>query len=115
MEKITSDFPVKVADSKNLYSLDYFVPQGTVARRKEWIRNHQLYAGMTTMGERIMTPVYIGTDPGKKTFLMDVVTGSLYDMGTKRCLSSGRLMLGKVTKKDGLGDQLMKIKGDLWK
>lgn len=112
---ITSDVAIKVADSKNLYSIECFIPQGNTARRKEWIRNHDLYAVMTTMGERVMTPVYIGTDPGKKTFMMDAVTGSLYDMDSKKCLSSGRLRMGAITKRDGLGKILMKIKGDSWK
>jgi len=113
--KITSDVPIKVADSKNLYSLEHFVPQGTAPRRREWIRKHELYAVMTSMGERVMTPVYIGTDPGKKTFLMDAITGSLYDIASKRCLSSGRLCIGSIEKKEGLGDILMKVKGDSWK
>ena len=113
--EITTDVAIKVADSKNLYSLDYYIPQGTVARRKEWIKNHELFAGVTNIGERVMTPVYIGTDPKKKVFLMDAVTGSLYDIKTKRCLSSSRLMLGEVKKKDGLGNRLLKLKGDSWK
>lgn len=113
--EITTDVAIKVADSRNLYSIEYYIPQGTAARRKEWIRTHELFAGMTNMGERVMTPVYIGTDPKKKVFMMDAVTGSLYDMDTKRCLSSGRLMLGTITKKDGLGNRLMKLKGEPWK
>lgn len=113
--EITSDVPIKVADSNNLYSLDYYIPQGTVARKKEWIRSHRLYSAMTTMGERVMTPVYIGTDPKKKVFLMDAVTGSLYDIDSKKCLSSSNLKLGKVTQKEGLGNILMRIKGESWK
>jgi len=98
-----------------LYSLDHFVPQGTTARKKDWIRKHRLFIGITTMGERIMTPVYIGTDPSKKTFLMDAITGSLYDIKTKRCLSSSSLRLEKVSEREGLEEILMKVKEDVWK
>ena len=105
--------PVKVSDSKSLYSLDYFVPQGKSIQKKKWIESHRLFMGMTTMGERIMTPVYIGTDPRKKTFLMDVITGSLYDISTKKCLSSSNLkLIGEVTERKGIEKLLMNIKGE---
>ena len=110
--KITSDVPIRVADSHNLYSLDYFAPNGIASKKKEWLRDHQLLIGTTNMGERIMTPVYIGTDPSKKTFLMDVITGSLYDIKTKRCLSSSSLKLIDVTEREGLEKVLMKFKGE---
>lgn len=110
--KITSDVPIRIADSHNLYSLDYFSPNGIVSKKKEWLRDHKLLIGTTTMGERIMTPVYIGTDPSKKTFLMDAITGSLYDIETKKCLSSSSLKLIDVTEREGLEKVLMKFKGE---
>ena len=105
---------IKVSSSTVLCSIECFSPNGQKQTRREWIKNHELYAGMTTLGERVVTPVTILGDPQKNIFAMDAVTGSLYEPKSGRCLTSSNLKLIGVYKKPGLDKVLMKIKGESW-
>ena len=69
--------------------------------QKKWLKNKKLYEVKTNLGDRVMTPVTIVGDSDKTVYLMDIITGSLYDSLAKRCLTSTYVYIKKfVLKKD---------------
>jgi hypothetical protein len=73
------------------------------AKRKEWLEDKELYSVLINVGNRIMTPITIKPkkegeeeNTSKKDspiYLMDVVTGTLYNPKTKECLTSDSLKI----------------------
>lgn len=102
---------VNVVHSDLLCSTQVFVVEGKRDAKKSWIKHHELYEGETTLGPRVMTPVHIvGNDP-KQTYMMDAVTGSLYDKSGD-CLTSDNMRLLSIAKADGLDQRLLAITFD---
>ena len=102
---------VNVSQSDLLCSTQVFVVEGKKDAKKMWLKHHELYEGETTLGPRVMTPVHIvGTEP-KQTYMMDAVTGSIYD---KRgdCLTSDNMRLLSIAKAAGLDQRLLSITFD---
>lgn len=101
---------IRISNSETPCSVDYFVPSGKHATKKKWVISHELFQAETNYGTRIMTPVRIIDDPQNRIFMMDAITGSLYDRSTGRCLTSTMLYMTKVTPKKNLAEKLMKMK-----
>lgn len=102
---------VNVVHSDLLCSTQVFVVEGKRDAKKSWIKHHELYEGETTLGPRVMTPVHIvGNDP-KQTYMMDAVTGSLYDKSGD-CLTSDNMRLLSIAKAAGLDQRLLSITFD---
>lgn len=98
-----------------------FVTSGKTPIRKYWISKHELYLAEISAGamgkfERIVTPVTIKNltfdNDEKPVFMMDVVTGSLYDFVTGQCLTSDTLLMTDFVFKKDLGKRLMKLKAE---
>ena len=90
-------------------------------KRIEWLQDKEVYSVLTNMGERIMTPITIkpkNETEAKKpttTYLMDVITGTLYNPKTNICLTSDviRLIKYKIDPEHGKKVVNMKIeRGD---
>lgn len=115
---------VKLSSLDTPCSIDYFVVAGKTAKRKEWLAKHELYEAETNFGKRIVTPVTIYDEsedesedepenkPEDKIYMMDAVTGSLYDKSTGRCLTSSVVYMTKIVPRKGLADKLFKMKAD---
>ena len=107
---------VKISSLDTPCSVDYFVVAGKTAKRKQWLAKHELYEAETNFGKRIVTPVTIANeleDPAEsKIYMMDAVTGSLYDKSTGRCLTSSAVYMTKIVPRKGLADKLFKMKAD---
>jgi len=102
---------VNVVQSDLLCSTQVFVVEGKKDAKKVWIKHHELYEGETTLGPRVMTPVQILGQMPKHTYMMDAVTGSLYDKSGD-CLTSDNMRLLSVAKADGLDQRLLAITFD---
>ena len=68
------------------------------AKRKEWLAGKEIYSVLTNAGSRTMTPITIKPpkNGGKKDdsiYLMDVITGTLYNPKTNDCLTSDSLKM----------------------
>jgi hypothetical protein len=107
---------VKLSSLDTPCSIDYFVVAGKTAKRKEWLAKHELYEAETNFGKRIVTPVTIHDESEDesedKIYMMDAVTGSLYDKSTGRCLTSSVVYMTKIVPRKGLADKLFKMKAD---
>ena len=90
------------------------------AKRKEWLENKELYSVLTNAGNRIMTPITI--KPKKEgeeeniskkdspIYLMDVVTGTLYNPKTQDCLTSDSLKMVSYKIDPTNGKQVLDLK-----
>lgn len=101
---------VRVMDSTTLCSTEYFCPNGKKEQRQAWIKKHELFDAQTTMGPRVVTPVCILGD--EVPLMMDVITGSLYNIKTGRCLTSSRLQMLDYKPNPDLAKKLLKMKLD---
>jgi hypothetical protein len=67
------------------------------AKRKEWLHDKEIYSVLTNAGDRTMTPITIKPkkedEKASPIYLMDVITGTLYNPKTKECLTSDVLKL----------------------
>lgn len=129
---------VKIVDRNTPCSINYFIPNGLAKKKKEWLKDKELYEAITNMGPRIVTPVTIydgrskvidkklkekiepkkETEPVKpkkppKIYMMDAVTGSLYDISTGKCLTSHVLQMQSFTQKFNLHKKLLNLKVDI--
>lgn len=87
--------------------------------RKAWVKKHELYHGEILINDiesvvRIMTPVVIKnityeTDT-KPIYMMDAITGTLYDIIDGRALTSDDVRLMNFVFKHGLEKKLLSIK-----
>lgn len=110
---------VKITDRNTPCSIDFFTPFGIAKKKREWIKKHELYEATINQYKRVVTPVYIseglGDTPEEKQknrviYMMDVVTGSLYDVKTGRCQTSSDLHMKGYITKAGLDKRLLKMK-----
>lgn len=101
---------VKILDPNIPCSIEYFVLAGKLANKKQWLAKHELFEAETNFGLRVVTPVQINDDPQKRIFMMDVITGSLYNRSTGRCMTSNTLYMTKVIPRKGLAERLLKMK-----
>jgi len=76
----------------------------------KWLNKKSLYLGDISGNKRILTHVYITTLHGKRFFLMDVITGTLYRRQDGRCLTSDQLRLISFVKQNDLTRRLLKMK-----
>lgn len=106
---------VKVVDSSTPCSINYFAATGTPARKREWIKDRELYEAETNWGNRVVTPVVVvnGAVPENVIYMMDAVTGSLYDIVTGKCLTSHMVHMKGFKKKPNLGKRLMSLTTDI--
>jgi len=68
------------------------------AKRMEWLAGKELYSVLTNAGSRTMTPITIkpkkeDEKKPKSIYLMDVITGTLYNPKTRDCLTSDSLKM----------------------
>jgi len=124
---------VKLLDRRTPCSIDYFIPMGKLAKKKEWLAKHELYEAETNYGIRIVTPVTIldelkerknkkdkpqkvqkapVNEENSRVFMMDVITGSLYDKLTGRCLTSSMVYMTKIMPGKNLTNKLLAMKSD---
>ena len=76
----------------------------------KWLTGKRLYLGDISGNKRILTHVYILTMQGRKFFLMDVITGTLYRREDGRCATSDQLRLNSFVKQNDLTKKLLKMK-----
>lgn len=69
-----------------------FTPKGRIDTKKAWIENHDLYLATIRKpgepSERVVTPVICKRVKPIRIYMMDAVTGTLYDCRKGLCLSS---------------------------
>ena len=87
-----------------------FIPNGKRAIKKEWVKTRELYEADTNQGKRIVTPVTILGDELKTIYMMDALTGSLYDIVTGRCLTSSEVRMDDFVMRKNLIDKLLAMK-----
>ena len=103
---------IRILDTTIPCSTEYFSAHGKRAKRREWIERHELLEATTNFGPRIVTPVKIFNDVVDRILMMDVITGSLYDRSTGRCMTSRNLYMAKTVAKKGLGEQLLAMQAE---
>ena len=101
---------IKTVDSKTLCSVNCFSSSGKKEMKTKWIKAHKLFEAKTTLGDRIVTPVTIYGDPTKTPFMMDAITGSLYNIKSGQCLTSSRMQMSGYKSKPDLDKKLLSIK-----
>lgn len=84
------------------------------AKRKEWLNGKEIYSVLTNAGNRTMTPITIKPkDDTKKddlVYLMDVITGTLYNPETNNCLTSDSLKIVSYKIDPTNGKQILNLK-----
>ena len=102
---------IKIVDRYTPCSVNYFVVNGLAKKKREWIKTHELYEAKTNMGDRIVTPVTIinGFEALDKVYMMDAITGSIYDIETGKCLTSHEIYMEDFVYKPNLHKKLMAI------
>lgn len=98
-KKLFPEVKVTNFDEPCVVSIHCFLLASNKKQRKEWVKNRDFYLVPTTRGDRVMTLVTIKGYHNKTAYFMDVITGSLYDPTTRRCLSSMQLEIKKSKKK----------------
>ena len=73
-----------------------------------WLKDRQLYRGITNEGNRVVTPCVISSDYNQIKYLMDCITGTLYKDGI--CKTSDYLKLLDVVEEDGLQKELLMVR-----
>ena len=78
--------------------------------KQKWVFKKRLYLGSVNGHQRIMAHVYWKTMSGKRFFLMDVITGTLYRKSDGRCITSDTLKLISLKKEKDLAKKLLNLK-----
>lgn len=86
-----------------------FSTEAPVSVKKQWLSTREIYIAKLNCAERLMTPVMLEREKNL-TYLMDIITGTLYDLTTKRCLSSDVVKLISYKKDPADGKAALKIK-----
>jgi hypothetical protein len=73
-----------------------------------WLKDRLLYKGITNESDIVVTPVFLVANTNEIKYMMDCVTGSLYQNG--KCKTSDHLKLLDVVESDGLAKQLIELK-----
>lgn len=90
---------ISVTSSVNWCSVNTMPTTNKKADRKKWIKDKQFYLAQTNLGDRVMTPVTVKNTTKEKQkiiFLMDAVTGSLYDYHKGSCMTSPHVWIEKI-------------------
>jgi hypothetical protein len=101
---------IKTVNSKILCSINCFSSEGKTDMKIKWLSTHKLFEAKTNLGNRIVTPVTIDGDPNKTPFMMDAITGSLFNIKSGECLTSSRIQMLGYKSKPNLGKKLLSIK-----
>lgn len=99
---------VEIIDSKMLCSKQIFGTDGKKAAKLEWLDHHELFEGETELGPRIMTPVTLMGDLDHTVFMMDAITGSLYNK-RGRCMTSPYITMKSLSQPSELAERLLKV------
>jgi len=97
---------VNIIEGDIICSTQIFSIDGKKSAKQAWIDHHELFEGETTLGPRVMTAVNVVGD--NTIYMMDAVTGSLYNNKGK-CMTSDNLRLLSLAKKDGLDKHLLSL------
>ena len=110
---------VVVSSSYSRCSVSTYSSISKVDIRKRWIKDRDLFMAELSIDgietcKRIVTPVVIKnieypTD-NKPIYMMDAITGTLYDIATGDCLTSDDIQMIRFTPKKGLGEELFRMK-----
>jgi len=76
----------------------------------KWLAGRNFYLGDVSGNKRILTHVYLLSMYGKRFFLMDVITGTLYRREDGKCATSDQLRLNSFVKQNDLSKKLLKMK-----
>jgi hypothetical protein len=104
---------ISISSSSTWCSVNYMPTHNKKADRKKWLKGKELYLAHTNVGSRVVTPVTVkNTDKEsqKIVFLMDAVTGSLYDCASGECLTSSHVRIEDFEFRKGLEKILLEIK-----
>lgn len=104
---------INVSSSSTWCSVNYMPTHNKKADRKKWIKDKELYLAHTNIGSRVMTPVTVKTineEKQKIVFLMDAVTGSLYNVETGKCLTSSQVWIEDFEFRKGLEKILLDVR-----
>ena len=102
---------IRRAFSGPMAMANFCFPLGAKRSTKiKWLQKKNLYLGDVNGNKRILNHVYIPTMQGKKFFMMDAVTGTLYRREDGRCLTSDQLRLNAFVKRNDLDKKLLKMK-----
>jgi hypothetical protein len=103
MKKIKKAMNYMCADATSVF------PAWQVKKLKmSWLKDRQLYRGITNEGNIVVTPCVISTDYNETKYLMDCITGSLYKDG--KCKTSDHLKLLDVVEEDNLQKELLTVR-----
>ena len=81
-------------------------PSWQIKRLKiNWLKDRQLYRGITNEGDIVVTPVVLATDYRETPYLMDCITGTLYKDG--KCKTSDYLKLLDIEEAPDLDKELL--------
>ena len=78
--------------------------------KQKWIANKSLYIGNINGYSRILAHVYWRTMHGKRCFLMDAITGTLYRKSDGQCYTSDTLKILSITKDKDISKKLLKMR-----
>ena len=104
---------ISVSSSSTWCSVNYMPTHNKKADRKKWIKDKELYLAHTNIGSRVMTPVTVkntNEEKQKIVFLMDAVTGSLYNVETGECLTSSQVWIEDFEFRKGLEKILLDVR-----
>lgn len=104
---------VRISSRNIPCSVEYFSPHGVAKNKRKWLDEHDLYEATINEFKRVVTPVTILKADPPVTYMMDAVTGTLYDIFTGRCLSSNTLRMKEFVEKRGLEKRLLAIRTDV--
>jgi hypothetical protein len=92
-------------------SVNFCFPLGAKKpARVKWLAGRSLYLGDVSGNKRILAHVYIPTINGKRFFLIDAITGTLYRRKDGKCATSDTLKLIGLSKVDGLNKKLLNMR-----
>lgn len=76
------------------------------------MKDKELYLAHTNWGDRVVTPVKVTntTNNPDKIYLMDAITGTLYDPDSGRCMTSSDIWMEDFEFRRGLDKKLLSAK-----
>lgn len=106
---------ITISSSYNRCSTATYVSVSKADARRRWIKDRDLFMAEleidgTGTFKRVVTPVTIKNVKDSPTYMMDAVTGSLYDMDTGECLTSDHIRMTDFVFRKNLGAELAKLK-----
>jgi hypothetical protein len=104
---------INITSSSTWCSVNYMPTHNKKADRRRWINGKELYLAHTNCGDRVVTPVTVKNTDEKKQkiiFLMDAITGTLYNVDTGTCLTSSQVWIEKFKPSKNLEKILLEVK-----